>query len=203
MQCAKETNRELELRFSIASILCTTGTLAVLLTYLKFFRPEEFLMGLTIVGSVTCVGFVCVLWNRRAYEIALWSMLGAMTAYLCSVGEPLTHRSFHYAWQLVGAATAAIAVSLERYSLLARMTMGAALAVLILVAFSAVASNHGVMNTWMEVACGPLAGAIMVGVVWVIEKLRTWRNYSRAVLIFLLTTGVIGGNIFGRWVGLL
>ena len=203
MQIAEDTRRDFELRFSIASIMSTTGTVAVLLTYLKFFRPDEFLMGLLIVGVVTIFGFMCVLWNRRAFDVALWSMLGAMTAYLCSVGEPLTHRSFHYAWPIVGAFTAALAVSLDRYPLLIGMLLGSALAVIILGMFATVAANRGVMNTWMEVACGPLAGAIMVGVVWVVDKLRTWRNYSRAVLIFSLTTGVIGGNLFGRWVGLL
>lgn len=203
MQTAEDTRRDFELRFNIASIMSTTGTLAVLLTYLKFFRPDEFLMGLSIVCAIAVLGCICVLWNQRVFEIVLWSTLGAMTAYLCSVGEPLTHRSFHYAWPIVGAVTAGLAVSHDRYSLLVRMLFGSVVAVAILGVFATVAANLGVMNTWMEVACGPLAGAIMVGVVWVVEKLRTWRNYSRAVLIFLLTTGVIGGNVFGRWLGLL
>ena len=37
-------NPYLDLQFSIGSIMCTTGTFAVLLTYLKTFAPNEFLV---------------------------------------------------------------------------------------------------------------------------------------------------------------
>lgn len=190
-----------DLRFSIASIMCTTGTFSVLLTYLRIFEQQEFLMGLKIVGLVTLVGIAAGAYFHRVWDAALWSALGAMTAFLCAVGQPLTHESFQYAWPLVGALTAASAVLLDRYPLWRRMLIGGGIGFSVLALFSLAASTMGVMNTWMEVVCGPVAGAIMVGVVWVLEKLRTWRGYSRSILIFSLATGVIGGNVFGQWLG--
>ena len=190
-----------ELRFSIASIMFTTGTFAVLLTYLKLFEPAEFFMGLKTVGLVTLIGIAAGAYFDRVWDVALWSSLGAMTAFLCGVGEPLTHESFQYAWPLVGALTAASAILFDRLPVWHRMAIGAFIGFTVLAVFAVAASQMGVMNTWMEVVCGPVAGAIMVGVVWVLEKLRTWRGISRSVLIFSLAVGVIGGNVFGRWIG--
>lgn len=193
----------IDLRFSIASVMCTTGTFAVLLTYLKLFEPTEFLMGLKVVLAVSVVGILLGAYFNRMLDAAYWSVLGAMTAFLCAVGEPLTHESFQYAWPLVGALTAAIAVLMDKHPLFLRMGVGASIGLLVLGAFAFLPPHSGAANMWMEVVCGPVAGAIMVGVVWVLEKLRTWRGYSRSVLVFSLATGVIGGNVFGRWLDLL
>ena len=187
------------LRFSIASIMCTTGTFAVLLTYLKLYQPAEFLKGLGIVVAVGVAGVVPGIYFRRGFEVAYWSVLGAMTAFLCAVGQPLAHESFQYAWPLVGASTAVTAVLLDSLRLSARMLLGAAIGLTVLAVFSLMPT--GAANPWTEVVCGPVAGAIMVGVVWVLETLRIWRSYSRSVLVFALAVGVIGGNVVGRWAG--
>ncbi len=194
-------NPNLDLQFSIGSIMCTTGTFAVLLTYLRAFAPEEFLMGLLMVFLVAILGGVAGCFWHRVYEATLWSSLGALTAFLCAVGEPLTHNAFNYAWPLVGAATAASAILLDDRALGVRMAIGASIATVILAAFAVGAWSLGAANTWMEVVCGPIAGAIMVAVVWMLEAVRVWRSYSRATMIFTLTLGVVGGNLFGRWIG--
>ena len=194
-------NPNLEWQFSIGSIMCTTGTFAVLLTYLKTFAPTEFLAGVQIIAFIALLGAVAGCFWHRIYETTLWASLGAMTAFLCAAGEPTTHESFVYGWPLVGAATAASAILFERKSLWHRMLVGASLAFAILATFSMVAWYHGAVNTWFEVACGPLAGAIMVGVVWMLEAVRTWKGYTQATMIFTLTLGVVGGNVFGRWLG--
>lgn len=194
-------NPNLDWQFSIGSIMCTTGTFAVLLTYLKTFAPTEFLAGVQIIALVAIASGVVGLYWHRTYETALWASLGAMTAFLCAVGEPLTHFSFNYAWPIVGATTATSAILLEKKSLWYRMLIGACLAVGILAAFSMAAWTTGAINTWFEVACGPLAGAIMVGVVWMLETVRQWKGYTQATMIFTLTLGVVGGNVFGRWIG--
>ena len=190
-------------QFSIGSIMCTTGTFAVLLTYLKTFPVSDFLLGVQIVVAVALAGAVAGCFSKRILETSLWAALGAMTAYLCAVGEPLAHRSFSYGWAIVGATTAVSAIWLETYSLWRRMLVGACLAFAILAIFSTVAWLRGSINTWPEVACGPLAGAIMVGVVWMLEMIRTWKGYSQATMIFTLTLGVVSGNVFARWIGLL
>lgn len=190
-------------QFSIASLLCTMGTLAVLLTYLKVFEPDEFIMGLQVVILMSLVGFAIGAFFERGLQTAYLAVLGAMTAFLCAVGEPLTHELFQYAWPCVGALTAASTIVLDRYGLVPRMLVGALIGGTVLALFSWLPSQFGATNTWIEVACGPVAGAIMVGVVWILETLRTWRSYSRAGLIFALTVGVIGGNVVGRFAGLL
>ena len=138
---------------------------------------------------------------HRIYETTLWSALGAMTAFLCAVGEPLTDHTFTYAWPIVGAATAASAVLLEKWPLWKRMLVGSSIATGTLAMFSLAAWSRGGVSTLFEVACGPLAGAIMVGVVWMLEVVRTWKGYSQATMIFVLTLGVVSGNVFGRWIG--
>ena len=190
-----------DLQFSIGSIMGITGTFAVLLTYLKAFSPEVFVMGLLMVAILATLGGVAGCFWQRASEAALWSALGALTAFLCAVGEPLTHYAFNYAWPLVGAATAASAILFDQRSLGQCMAIGAGLATLILATFAFGAWTMGAANTWMEVVCGPIAGAIMVAVVWMLEAVRVWRGYSRSTMIFTLTLGVVGGNLFGRWIG--
>ena len=189
------------LRFSIGSVLWTTGTIAVLLTYLKLFEPRELLAGTIAIGVLTLMGAIVGSMSNRLSEVAYCSMLGAITAFLCAVGEPLTHESFQYAWPMVGAFTAASAILLDRYPLGARMAWGAVIGFAALAFWSLLSIRLGATNAWIEVACGPVAGAIMVGVVWVLETLRSWRGYSRSKLVFALTIGVVGGNIFGRWAG--
>ena len=189
------------LRFSIGSILWTTGTVAVLLTYLKLFEPHELVAGTIVIGMLTLVGAIGGSLSNRFSEVAYCSMLGAMTAFVCAVGEPLAHDSFQYAWPMVGAFTAASAILLDRYPLGARMAWGAAIGFAVLTLWSLVSIRLGATNAWTEVVCGPIAGAIMVGVVWVLETLRSWRSYSRSKLVFVLTIGVVGGNVFGRWAG--
>lgn len=189
------------LRFSIGSILWTTGTVAVLLTYLKLFEPHELVAGTIVIGMLTLVGAIGGSLSNRFSEVAYCSMLGATTAFLCAVGEPLAHDSFQYAWPMVGAFTAASAILLDRYPLGARMAWGAAIGFAVLTLWSLVSIRLGATNAWTEVVRGPIAGAIMVGVVWVLETLRSWRSYSRSKLVFVLTIGVVGGNVFGRWAG--
>lgn len=194
-------NPYLDLQFSIGSIMCTTGTFAVLLTYLKAFAPDDFLAGVQIVGVIALAGALAGCYLHRIFEATLWSALGAMTAFLCAVGEPLTDHTFTYAWPLVGAATSVCAITLDKWPLAKRMSIGAAIATGILAVFSLAAWSRGGVSTLFEVACGPLAGAIMVGVVWMLEVVRTWKGYSQATMIFVLTMGVVSGNIFGRWIG--
>lgn len=194
-------NPYLDLQFSIGSIMCTTGTFAVLLTYLKKFAPDEFLAGVQIVGAIALAGVLVGSYWQRVFETTLWAALGAMTAFLCAVGEPLTDHTFTYAWPIVGAATAVSAILFEKWPLWKRMMSGAILATSVLAIFSFVAWSRGGVSTLFEVACGPLAGAIMVGVVWMLEMVRTWKGYSQATMVFVLTMGVVSGNVFGRWLG--
>lgn len=195
--------RPTDWQFNIGSILCVMGTVAVMLSYVQQLHPEEFLKGIQVVCLVSVVGLIAGTLTQRTGEAWFWSVVGAMSAFLCAVGEPLTHELFQYAWPLVGAATAASAVLLDRYSLASRMVVGALLGAAILGLFAFLPSRAGATNAWTEVACGPVAGAIMVGLVWVLETLRVWRHYSRSVLILSLAAGVVGGNVFGRWIGVL
>ena len=190
-------------RFSIASVMYMTATCAILLTYLKFFEPAEFMLGLTVMICVLVGGAVLGSVFQRTTEASFWSLLGAMTAFLCAIGEPLTHDAFQIAWPLVGALAAASAVLFDQQRLFTRMVIGAVIGVVVLGVFSLIPSQMGASNVWIEVVCGPVAGAIMVGVVWVLEALRRRGCYPRSGLILALTAGVIGGNVFGRWVGLL
>ena len=183
--------------------MCWTVSLGILVTYMKLHETHEFLMGLSVVATVSATGIGLGLWFGRISEAMFWSVLGALTAFLCAVGEPLTHPSFQYAWPMVGALTAATAVMLDRHSLLTRMIVGAVLGSLVLGLFSLLPRGVHPRQAWIEIACGPVAGAIMVGVVWILETLRSWRNYSRSMLTMALTIGVIGGNAFGRYLGLL
>lgn len=195
-------NETKELRFSIASMMCATGTVAVLLTYLKLFEPDEFMIGLRVIGTATLLGGLLGIPYRRIPEAAFWSLLGAATAFLCGIGQPVAHPSFLWAWPLTGAITATSAVMLDRRSLATRMTIGSIIALLVLV-LGTLLMNGDPLAAWQEIACGPLAGAIMVGVVWLLEAVRNGKSYSRATMVFVLTLGVVAGNVFGRWAGLL
>ena len=181
--------------------MATTGTVAVLLSYLKTFEPRHFVSGVLVVAIILALGASWVLVYRGRWRVVYWALLGAITAFLCAVGEPLTHESFHYAWPVVGACCAGSTILLEKYPLGLRMACGAFIGFAVLAIWSAYPIRLGVMNTWMEVVCGPVAGAIMVGVVWVLETLREWRRYSLSVLVLVLCVGVVGGNVFGRWIG--
>ena len=194
-------NPYIDYQFSIGSVMCTTGTFAVLLTYLKTFATDDFLAGLWIVGGIAFLGCICGCIWQRALEMTLWATLGAMTAFLCAVGEPLPDQTFSFAWPLVGATTATSAILLEKEPLWRRMCAGAFVALGIMGAFSIAALSRGGVSGWQEVACGPLAGAIMVGVVWLLEVVRQWNGYSHATMVFVLTLGVVSGNVFGRWIG--
>lgn len=188
------------IRFGIGSVMCTTASIAILLTYVKLFEPNEFLMGLTTVLFVSLMGVALGAFFHRTADAAFWSVMGAMTAFLCAVGEPLTHESFQYAWPMVGALAAATTILLDRFPLTLRMVVGACIGCVVLGLFSLLPSPLAASSAWIEVACGPIAGVIMVGVVWILETVRVWRNYSRSMMVLALAIGVIGGNVFGRWV---
>ena len=138
--------------FSIASLMYTTATLAILLTYLKLFEPTEFLFGLTMMICVLVSGGILGACFQRATEAAFWSVLGAMTAFLCAVGEPLTHEAFHFAWPLVGAFAAASAVLFDQQRLPSRMMIGAVIGALVLGIFSLIPSRMGASNVWSRSA---------------------------------------------------
>ena len=190
-----------EIRYSLASIICNTGSFAVVLSYIRRFEPQELFTGFLIVCGAAVGGCLLGSYFYRTSETAFWSALGAATAFMCAVGEPLTHELFVYAWPLVGACAAASAILLDRYHLLPRMAVGSVIGIVLLWACSYLPSQLGSSYAWIEVLCGSVAGAIMVGVVWIFETSRSWLSYSRSFLSFALVMSVVGGNVAGRWIG--
>ena len=81
-----ESHLESPWRYNIATLLSGTTAVACMLAYLKRFEPAEFGKGLLIVWLTSLLGALLGLATRRSVETVFWSVMGAMSAFLCAVG---------------------------------------------------------------------------------------------------------------------
>ena len=197
----KQTTADPSWRFSIGSAMCFTATIAALVAYSKRFEFRELNNAILVIIVVSLATALPCSFLARKREALLWSFVGAATASLCALGEPLTHEWFQVAWPTVGAMAAASSVLLDRYPLPTRMMVGALLGFVLLLVFSQFPSTMDSPFTWIEIGCAPVTAMIMVGIVWVIENMQESLGSSRSVLMFGLTASVTGGNIVARYVG--
>ena len=88
-------------------------TISVLLSYLRPFGLHEVRHGLQLALVVATIGIAWGLTIRRVDDTLFWAAMGAMAAFLCALGQPVTHRWFLFGWPIVGVVTAIVGVAFE------------------------------------------------------------------------------------------
>ena len=173
-------------------------SIGVTLAYLRIFHISESVMGLAAVAIGLFVGSSAGIAYGRVGSSTYWALVGALSAFLCAVGQPIYHPSFLFGWMLVGASAGAISAVLGPSKPLRSILIASLAGVGILSGF--VFGFVGlVAEALLEVACAGIAGGLLSAVVQVTYWLERRGDLPRYVSTTGLLLAVIVGNLVARF----
>jgi hypothetical protein len=182
------------------SLLWLTATVGLALMYLRPAGREGLICAALVVVGSGMLGVVVGSLVGRLGVVLYWSVLGAMFAFISTVGGRLIHETAPFAWAALGAGTGCVVSSMQDARWWRCMLAGAAVAGMAMSLYAlALQLSIGRVDRF-DLACSVPIGALFGLLVVAIRRVELRSSLRYDALATLLTAAVVAGNQLSRLV---
>jgi len=189
------------MQFSIAAIMWTTFTLAVVLGYLRTFGLYAAMLGAAVLLTSALTAVLVGSIARQLREAVYWATLGAAFAIVCVTGLQNVDPVMRIGWGMTGGLTGAVAGAVAAmkqnqpgWSILA----GAVTGTLVIAGFCLFSGLYQ-LEVIIDIVAAAFVSAGLAAVIEVIRWVESRHTTPRYITAAGLITAVVAGNLSAGW----